>query len=109
MSGDVDSLLVRRPSGTLGEAAALRTIQQRQPAKDARAVRKGGLSNQSGERPARRHKQERLLPPLGLIAMVGRRRAQRHEAGVLSAVFREPLGCGVRPNAADAVSAYRAG
>ena len=29
-----------RPSGTLGEAAALHTIQQRQPAKDARAVRK---------------------------------------------------------------------
>jgi hypothetical protein len=48
-------LLLRRPSGTLGEAAALRTIQQRQPAKDARAVRKGGLSNQSGDRPAPRH------------------------------------------------------
>jgi hypothetical protein len=45
-----------RPGGTLGEAAALRTIQQRQPAKDARPVRKGGLSNQSGDRPARRGK-----------------------------------------------------
>ena len=38
-----------RRSGTLGEAAALRTIQQRQPAKDARAVRKGGA-----EQPERR-------------------------------------------------------
>jgi hypothetical protein len=43
-----------RPSGTFGEAAALRTIQHGQPAKDARAVRNGVLSNQSGERPARR-------------------------------------------------------
>ena len=50
-------LLVRRPSGTRGEAAALRTIQQRQPPKDARAVRKGVLSNKSGERPARRQQQ----------------------------------------------------
>jgi hypothetical protein len=38
------TLRLDRPSGTLGEAACLRTIQQRQPAKDARAVRKGGLS-----------------------------------------------------------------
>jgi hypothetical protein len=36
------------------KAAARRTIQQRQPTKDARAVLKGVLSNQRGERAARR-------------------------------------------------------
>jgi hypothetical protein len=41
-------LLLCRPSGTLDEAAALRTIQQRQTAKDARPVRKGA------QQPARR-------------------------------------------------------
>jgi hypothetical protein len=34
----------------------LRTIQQRQPVKDARTVWKGGLRHQSRDRPARRHK-----------------------------------------------------
>ncbi len=69
-------LLCRRRGGTLGEAAALRTIRQRPLGlNDACAVGKGGLHKQGGDRPARRQMRGGLPPSLAArCAYVERRR-----------------------------------
>jgi hypothetical protein len=51
------SLLLRRPGGTLGEAAALRTIQQRQRAKGCLCRPKRRAEQQGRDRPAHRQQQ----------------------------------------------------